>query len=312
MKQVYLYSPRYVPPPPRPQTFFPFHMTWTGWNGTVVPLTDPGPDASTGAMLVNTGLRGLAMPPIQRYTSTSPAIAGSRYLGSSVDERDAHWNLYVYSETGSKEWMEYDRALWRTLDPTRTGTWTVTHPDGETRTLQCRLVDDDNHAFDHDPSAFGWSLYSINLVAEQPFWAGEKITREWGSGGSIPFFNGNSAPLFYISRGATYDSATLTNPGDVDAYPIWHLKGPFTVGYVGVGTRLIRIPFGLQVGEELVIDTRPDHQSAYTSAGVRRTGDLSEADFAPIPSGEDVNLNIAIVGNGSISVELTPLYYRAW
>jgi hypothetical protein len=34
--------------------------------------------------------------------------------------------------------------------------------------------------------------------------------------------------------------------------------------------------------------------------------------FAPVPPGEDIVLDLALAGAGSISVEFTPGYRRAW
>ena len=75
---------------------------------------------------------------------------------------------------------------------------------------------------------------------------------------------------------------------------------------------------------KLVIDTRPDHLTAYeyaltdtnlTGAYIDRTDDLGVADFGFIPPGESVDLSLNVVNPGvatRVVADLDPLYFRAW
>jgi hypothetical protein len=281
--------------------------TWTGWDGSVWDLTDP----ASGVLLMRGGTRGLTMPPIRRYTSASPAVPGSRWRGAVPDERDVFWPLLVLSETSSQAWVQLDRAFWRTMDPARPGVWAVTHPSGETRRLRCRFVDDGNHTFDLLPVKYGWTRYGVSLVAEAPYWEGTQQVRYFGADPPVLFFTAD-ASVFALDPEQTVATATMDNPGDVDAYPVWTISGPSDRAVLGVGGRLIEVPFPVPAGKELVVDPRPTAQTAIDSDGNDRTGELGAVDFAPIPPGESVTLSLELVGDGFISAALTPLHYRAW
>ena len=283
---------------------------WTGWDGSEWDLSGLGSGVSLGS-----GVRGLTMPPVQRFSTDSPGVAGSRWRGFRTQEREVFWPLRVYHEAKSQEWIEYDRALWATMHPARTGVWTVTHPDGSSRSLTLRCVDDGSHAFDTDPALLGWARYAVTLVAEQPYWEGEPLTRSWKTVDPKPFFGGvvgGKGPTFYISSGSTLGNATMDNPGDVDAWPVWTIYGPTSSVSVGVGGKLVTVPFAIADGDSLTIDTRPSAQTAFTAAGVEMTSQLSAFNFAPVPSGQSVPLSLSMVGNGVVQAALTPLHLRAW
>lgn len=287
-------------------------MRWVGWDGSEWDLTA----LDSGVQLVGE-VRGLNMPPIQRQTSTSAAVAGSRWRGARVAERESFWTLGVYSGDGSQAWLDYDSAFWSTMHPERPGTWFVTQPNGTTRWLACRYGDDGNAGWDRNPSTLGWQVYGITLANEQPQWVGEKITRGWTDEAAQPFFGGNIGggfgPPFFISSGSTLASATMPNPGDVDAYPTWQLGGATTSVTVGVGDATITYAAPIAPGDTITIDTRPDQRTVVDQNGVDRTANLaSSVAFAPIPAGSAVQLSLAMTGSGTVSATIEPRYYRAW
>jgi hypothetical protein len=281
--------------------------TWTGWDGSTWNLSDP----TSGVMLLRGGTRGLTMPPVQRLTSDSPGVPGSRHRGYRVAEREVFWPLFVFKDSDSAGWVEHDRAFWRTMHPDRPGVWSVSHPDGGSRSLRCRFVDDGEHAFDLLPVRFGWAKYGVTLVAEQPFWQGQPIIRSWKAADPVDFF-GSGAPDFHITPGSTLADAVMDNPGDEPAHVTWTVHGPTSSVEVGVGGRIIEVPFPLAEGESLTIDTAPTAQTAIDSDGVERTAELGEVDFAPLPPGQSVSLSLNMVGSGMVSATITPLYHRAW
>lgn len=285
-----------------------FSMTWQGWDGTVWDLTD----GTAGLFLVPTGVRGLAMPPIDRFTQESPAVAGTRWRGSRAGEREVFWPLYIFSDGTAQDWVDYDRAFWRTMHPDLPGVWTVAQPDGTMRSLTARFADDGDHSFQQDPAKTGWELYAITLVAEQPYWQGTPIIRTWRGGTGTSGFFGAGAPPFTIGSGATLDVATIDNPGDVPAYPVYTISGPTTSVTVGIGGRIVEVPFAIASGQSLTIDTGPTAQTAFDSNGVDRTGELGAVDFAPIPPGVSLQMSLQMAGTGTVSGTITPLYRRAW
>lgn len=298
-----------VGPPVAPVSWRGLTLTWTGPDGVPWELTDP----ATGVFLTPDGVRGLTMPKTDRFSSVSPVVPGSRWRGHRVAERDVFWPLAVYSDQGSDAWLALEEAWWSTLRPDTVGAWTCSDGVHPPRTLWCRFVDDGDAALPRDPSLAGWQVYGINLVAEQPYWEGQPVVRSWVVPGASGFFDGPG--IVNISPGATIDTATMPNPGDVPARVIWTVTGPFTSVVVGVQGKTIAVPFAMTAGQSLTIDTREDRLTAVDGAGVDRTAQLGAAAFVSVPPGDAVPLSLSMLGStsaSSVGAALTPLYYRAW
>jgi hypothetical protein len=305
-----------VPPAPPPvvpdTTWGALGITWEGWDGSTWELASP----ASPVWLTAAGTRGLNMPPTTRYTSEAPALAGSRWRGYRTGERSVFWPVYLYADS-TEQWRAVDRAWWATMRPDRTGVWTVSQPDGTRRHLTCRFVDDSDHVYGRDPFAQGWQLYGLNLVAEDPYWRGEPISRSFTAASSSNFYGPGvaAAPPYVISPSASTGTAAMPNPGDEPAWPVWTLTAPFTAATVGVDGRNIVVPFALAAGKTLTIDTRPDALTAVDSDGTDRVDDLGQVEFGSIPPGDSVPVTITLTGastTSAVAVAIEPLHYRAW
>ena len=290
---------------PNPPNRWPgMNMLWTGYDGSVWDLTT----GRTGACML-AGVRGLTMPEVTHHKSRSAAVPGSRWRGSSTEEREVFWPIQLYHDTSSEEWVARDRAFWATLQPHRTGVWSVTQPSGEKRTLTLRFRDDGQAAFNYDPAMTGWMNYGITLDAEQPYWEAAPISATWRAGSPTSFFGGSN--VVTIASGQEATSAKIDNPGDVPTYPVWTLTGPLSAATLGINGRSINVGFSIASGQTLVIDTSPAALTAMMG-GVDRIASLGTSDFAPVPAGNGIPISLAVVGSGTVAMEITPLYYRAW
>lgn len=279
-------------------------LIWVGWDGSVWDLNS----REAGALLYRRGVEGLHNPRITRQTSTSRAVPGNRLRGWRAEAREVFWPIYLWGDS-SREWRERNTAFLRTIHPDRPGMWRVTA--GETRTLRLTGTFDEPHQYDIDPHLFGWAQYGITLEAAQPFWEGAPIKRgPWRAPASQPFIDPAGSPPLHISRGTAFGSATIPNPGDVEAWGTWTLNGPLEDIEVGIGDTYVA-PFDLIAGQTLRIDTDPRNPSA-TLNGVDATAELGLQDFAPIPPGEEVELHVEAAGAGSVEFSLVPLYFRAF
>ena len=295
-------------------------MTWESWDGETWDVAN-----GTEGVALMPGVRGLNMPPTRRHTQTSPAVHGSRRTGWIAAEREVFWPLLVFREAGKYDWAKLDGDFWRSMHPNRPGIWSVTDPSGVTRKLTCVYDNDGSHATDILPSIQGWEKYGIYLAAEQPFWVGESLRRGWTGSGGTSFF-GSGAPSFNISTASSASSATINNPGDLDAWPKWTIVGPSTTTTIGIPGRTISVPFDIPAGKALEVDTDPSRQTVIygdwvpnplTGFGtianqVNRFSDMGAIDFASVPAGEAVPLSIVINGSGIVLMELVPRHFRAW
>lgn len=303
-------GPLFAPAPP--VVWSGLAMKWIGWDGSEWMLSD-----ETDGTVMLPGVRGLNMPPVIHHRAAHASVPGARWRGHTVDVREAFWPIQLYTNLGSQDWVEKDRAFWRTMNPNKVGTWMVIQPDGTTRSIKLRFVDDGTHTFQHDPAQEGWSNYGITLAAEQPYWEGEPVTGFWQTGAAVPFFGASGGPAFTISPGNTLETAQIENTGDVETHMIWHIAGPTTSAAVGINGRNITIPFAIPAGQVLEIDTRPTGQIALMGPvggelTVDKTPELGTIDFAPLPAGEMSTLSLSMSGTGTITGTFTPLYYRAW
>lgn len=303
-----------------PIKWFGLDMTWIGWDGSEWSLTS----AENGTVMMP-GLRGMTMPPVIHHRAAHASLPGARWRGYSIDVREVFWPIQIYSSTESQDWIDRDRAFWKTLDPSRTGTWVVAQPDGTQRTIKLRFSGDGDASFDHDPSLKGWNNYGITFAAEQPFWEGEPITKGWApgpAGDDPPFFGTTGGPTFTIS-GNSEDSmpkAKLTNPGDVDAWPVWRIYGPVTSATVGVGSRTITLPFDIPAGTVVEVNTDPGSQTAMQGPADKWGSDLTadwtyklgDIDFAPLKPRQSSVLTLTVTGTGSVECTIYPRYFRAW
>lgn len=322
-----VYGAPYQAPAPAAPAWSGLPMTWTA-KGVQWSLSDP----ETGIILLP-GVRGLGTVTVERHSTVSPAAAGSRYEGTSVSDREVFWPVHIYHDNSSVDWMRRDRAFWQGMDPRSTGVWTVTHPDGNHRSLTLRFTSDGDHSRDRDPMKAGWDTYGITLVAEQPYWVGDPVVNSFiGPVDPEPFF-GDDGPLVRIASSYSAANAAMDNPGDVESYPRWYIDGETLAVSVGVDDKVVNVPFAVAAGTCLVIESDPDNIGAtlyeITVGGmskkpservigvdlinpVDKTAALGEADFAPVPAGEQVPLSLEITGSGTVEVLLPTLYRRPW
>lgn len=315
------------PPPPLPSLWEPLPQVWEGWDGSRWNLTDP----AVSGIALQPGVRGLLTPPFEHQTSRSAGVHGSRWRGYRADERSVFWPVRVFSDASSQAWVEHDARFWRTMHPGRTGVWSVTLPDGEVRSLRCRFKNVLDGALDIDPALTGWALYGIELAAQDPFWSGPPQVRTFSPDDPQDFFPG---PPFEISEGSLISSAWIANPGDEPGWAQWWVTDT-DEALVGVGDRVVVVPFQVAAERLLVIRTDPEHRTAVEidapspsapmadqmawvaerlPSGVDRTRELGAATkFGAVPPSDRAQLSVNVVGSTPrITVVLHPSYHRAW
>lgn len=319
MSDILLAAPRVAPPelPAVGVDRTRMRITWEGWNGETFELSN----WRSGAFLTQGGTEGLGTPVREDWTSAlSPFVHGQEYQGFVVNARELFLPVYLYSDEGSDAWRLQDAAFWETLLPGKYGTLSVT-TSGGTRTIRARYADGGEAAVERDPHYFGWQKYGIKLIADDPFWYGDDVTQTWrepvprnwltGMPGDSGEPTSTGGSVMYIMPANTLSTATVTNPGDVEAWPSWEVPGPFTALSVGVGDRQVSYNVPVLAGQVFRIDTDPRDQTAFVD-GDDVTGALGSYGFAPIPAGQSVPLNLSMAGVSNVTARFSPRYYRAW
>lgn len=309
MTYVVYARPPVLPEPPLP-VWQGMRHTWTGADGSEFDLSN----ATAGIVLLLDGVTGMHLPEFDEYLDENASVDGARYRGSRTRARRPEWTLGVFGDS-SAEWRARDTAFWSTMHPDRPGVWTVTDPDGRSRSLRCRYRTSSEHEYDRDPLEAGWAVYSVTLTAERPFWEGERITSPlWGQGAAGTPFTGpdDRAPAYHISKATTLGSAEIENPSDVDADLVWTIRGE-GAGLTGVEISAAggSLAFGaVPAGSVLCIDTDPTSPTA-TLDDVDVSGAIDPWDPRPIPARTTSPLSITLAGQGTAQASFIPRYMRA-
>ncbi len=302
-------------------------VNWKGWDGSTWDLAN----GTEGATLL-AGARGFTFAASNEYLTQSPVLHGGRYVGFQVKPRELFLPIRVQSDAGSGEWLKLNRAFIRTMRRDQIGTLTV--GSDETRTMQARFYDDGGTTLGMMPSKVGRQTYTLYLHATDPFWHGADAKGVWLPPPAIAESVWNApGGVAFITGGHDTTNATITNPGDFPSHPTWIIDGYTPAATVGVGSDVVALPFPVAAGKCAVINTDPtmlnatmyDVPSASQAiAPLDRvigvdlinptdlTLQLGAADFAPIPPGTDVALNLQISGTGLVSVRLPTLYEFAF
>jgi hypothetical protein len=286
-------------------------QSWTSPDGVVYPLTD----TTSGVWLNDAGVEGLGTPQMVEFTSESSAIDGQRLTGFRARAREVFWPVVIDATAAS--WQALQSAFWAALPFGRNGVWRVTAPDGSVRALTARFVSEDGPVYGADPSRTGVEVRGVNLVADDPFWRGPQVLQTFQTAQNAqPFFNATGTHVLNLMSSSTSATATVSNPGEVDAWPLWTVTGPATSFTIGVGSTVISATMPLLVGESVQVNTDPTVQVARKIVGGVSTvlpfSAFTSIQFARVPSGESVPLTIQIQGAGSVSVQFDPGFRRAF
>lgn len=299
---------RGITTPPRPPVpYTPWKRVkhlFHSWDGSVWDVTD-GRD---GVFLMPEGIAGMGMPDIENFTFSSPVTHGVEWEGWRATGREVSWVIGIFEDT-SEDWLNMKTEFWKMFRPGKTMRWEVILPNNKSYNLTVRFKDDTSSVYSRDPVRLGWAIYGIRAFPEQPFWEGEPISDIWFPAYTGSFFGTGFGPPFTIGSTSDITNAVASNPGDVETYIQWELMGPFSSATVGINEDLVTVGNTL-AGQIVLLDTNPTKLTA-TRDGVDIMTSLGSFDFAPLPPGEEIRLNLAMTGTGSIKASYTPLYLRS-
>lgn len=287
-------------------------LTLHGVDGSVWNLLD----RSSPVHLLD-GMGGLHLAPATNRWARTARRSGRRWKDVATDSREFTMNLRVGDADPpyrlGDEWRALDGQFWKALAYDRSARLVV---NGE-RSLTFRLDDDNDHVYPKDPALYGKAVYSVACIADRPEWQADTVTATYSFAQTTPtnYYGSGEGPPFVISTPDVARTATITNVGDMPAYPLWRITGPATTAVVGIGDRLIQIPFSRQAGQQIVIDT--EAQTITDGAGVSLWPLMgyTPVDFAPIPPGGRMPIAIGLedgADSSQIQVTVTPLFRRAW
>jgi hypothetical protein len=265
-------------------------------------------NGKNGVYLMSEGIEGLGMPEIENFTLQSPVVHGLEWESWRAASRETFFTIGVF-EDSSTDWIDLKTAFWKIFRPGKVMRWEVILPNTERYFLNVRFKTDNSSNYSRDPVRLGWAIYGITCFTEQPFWEGSPQSRTWYPANSQNFIGSSLGPPFNISSYSDMGNAKLTNPGDVSTPLYWTLKGPFSSAVVGFTDDFTTVG-ATNAGSTVILDMNPSSLTA-TRDGVDIMNSLGYFDYAMLPPGEDITLNLGMTGTGTITATFTPLYLRS-
>lgn len=227
--------------------------------------------------VTRTEAKARMMPPVSIVTIRVPQAQGGRFRHARHDERLLTLPVVVPGpQTGRDELRRWAKAL----DPLKgEGTLTVVIGPWAGRQLTCVYeagLDD----FAEEYSFLG--LTTLAFRAADPYWQDateSTVVTTIDTKAHIWFPFGGSFAQNPLILGASdvFAATTITNTGDVDAWPIITVTGPgtdLTVLNSTTGASL-QITGTIAAGSQVVIDARPGHKSVRID-GFNAFGRLTE------------------------------------
>lgn len=215
-------------------------------------------------------IRGRWFPSLALEEDTVPGQPGQRLRAVRHGAMELALAVWIQAASGSALRTAL-RAAVRSLNPGRgLGTLRVTTPAGDQRDLDCICVDGLSMTEKLGESSTPTDQRLVlAFKAYEPYWkATSDIVQDFTVGGSpatfFPFF-----PLRLTASEIAVD-ATVTNTGDVEAWPVWTITGPgssIVLRNLTTGRDVTISGFTLGAGETLTIDTRPGYKTVARNDG---------------------------------------------
>jgi hypothetical protein len=289
-------------------------VTLVGVDGRQWDLLDP-----TSPVSLSKGLGGLHLPHVTQQFIESVGKPGKRWVGSQISARSFNMNILIGDQfppyrTGDN-WRFLDGLFWNGLSTDQMATLIF---NGE-RKLYFRLDEDNEFDFIKDPALHGKAVYPVACIADWPLWQSDELTTTfpWAPDPGTNYYGGATGvgPPFIISPASLFSSAMISNPGDFPAWPTWTLRGQAGTVSVGVGNSIITLPFGLNDGDVVIVNTEEETITDDQGNNLWPLMGFAPIDLAPIPPGDLVPIRIGMENakaGASITISLTPQYRRAW
>lgn len=216
------------------------------------------PNGAVTTMDVDWKAKGRFMPPIVYQEDVVPDQPGSvpRSFRHGPREFTVRINLNAATEPALRT---LQRSMMYTADPTRgEGIIRVTSPLGDVREIGCRYIT--GFETEEEPGVSGPTMQQSDVTfrAFDPYWRDQSDVSQTFTIGTppsfFPFF-----PLRLTSSEIAVDD-TVTNDGDVPAWPVWTITGPgniISLQNLTTGRSMVLQTASLGIGESITVDTRP-------------------------------------------------------
>ncbi len=224
--------------------------TWIDPTGVEWPLTDTGDDVG---WFTTSGPAGWHATSYEIVTDPLPR-GGEQVRFIRAKPGTITWPIYVFGDTHLQyvqRHRQIRKAFTTTVHRGLPGTLRVARPDGTARLIEAY------YSGGLEGEAGGgwlWSTEAITLWCPDGYWRDadpQTLLAAYQPGDDF------LDPFPSVSAGLSLGDITVTNPGDVDAWPAWELTGPMsaiTATNVTTGYEFT-LTYPLLAGEQITITT---------------------------------------------------------
>jgi phage-related protein len=254
-------------------------LTLTGGNGETVTLGD---DASTYDYILNTGVAGLAIPPVN--VRVDEAIGdGGYYVSSRRLPRDIDLPITILGD--SREDVETKFIALAKLLSDRSGATRImaTYPDTSEWYIDGYYISGGNVTYGTSASKY-FAKLEIAFRCPNPYWTKNVVIQ-------------------YVFP--TIGSKSIVNSGDINSYPVWTLTGPMAnITFTSPTGETWTYLSSIAAGAIVIVDT--DSKTVKDPAGVSKYSGLGNTpNLFALPAGTNsVNITGGTFGAGA-SIEVT-------
>ncbi|MEU6389959.1 phage tail family protein [Streptomyces sp. NPDC046939] len=306
-----------APPVPVAWSRTSVSITGNSGQGEEIPLTVLNGGQWPSAIM-QPGATGLDMPPFGLFSDDSPNLDGSIYRSARATAREVMIPVYLYG-VDRQTINALKRKFFQALNPKR-GYCVLKFTEGGAsvaRKLNAYYKGGMEGA-EGEAAGFCWAKYGLTFTAMDPwFYADQWESTRWAFGTGDPLLSKTRAFLpLRLSNGVlggAGESLTITNPGDIEAWPMWVLYGPiksFSLrGPKGDRISASPIPDGTDLvptGRTLTIDTRPGQKTVKDDQGKNYWSKLdTNPQFWSVDPGDSEAKVSVVTGSGKAAVLLT-------
>lgn len=298
-------TPPVTPPPPPvtiPEVGYA-SISYIDPHGNVWPMTDD----SRGIYALAEGVSGLGAAPVTLTTDPLPR-GGVKLRHVQPQARTIVWPVHVEADT-HQEFIDSWRALGKAFTDTLRygpGILDIARPDGQRRQIKVRYQEG-WEGLGQAGTGISWDNAVVSLLAEDPYYFDpDPVTITLTSGTPADYLT----PYFSVSSAQVLGAVTITNPGDVDAWPSWTISGPatlITITRTDTGDSFVLDPNAtgvahgnLLVGQSVTVTTDPP--SVRYQDGTNWIGTLNWPTavlFGLQPGENDLTVEVDGAGTGS-------------
>lgn len=281
-------------------------LKWTFENNAVVIKLD---NVIARDYLKEQGRTGFGVAPTKLITRDG-AAGGTRWRRTRRGARNIVMPVLIFGDTRQSV-EDKLRALIRLLqDDVTTPRLVATYPSGERVYADIHYSSGADPTYGTDTDGTSWCRWALNFLGPSAYWTSEKqISYSIGTAsiGRGLLRTGQSLSRLSLSSSQALGTVLVENPGDVDAYPIWNIKGPgdsFTATLPD-GTGFV---YNVPILSTEVITINTKDKTVKDQTGANRYAALSTApNLFSVPKG---NTNIAVLMTGTTAASLVSMYFN--